>query len=94
MKFELVQEANTEEQRREKMTVEEFFEKYSDDGEIADVLHYDDGTPALRIEKHRYGLTLTDSNTSARELGYRDESNEDLGKIVEEWKQCVDWEGT
>ena len=67
------------------MTIREHYETMST------VLVEVDGDPRLWIEPHPHGLTVVDNLASASELGYRDESGEDVDGIVATWKLAVEW---
>jgi len=66
------------------MTVREFFD-LNRDGDIAVLATDDTGAPVLVIERHEHGLTVVDYNSSAEELGYRDDSDRDIDAIVRWW---------
>jgi hypothetical protein len=71
-------------------TVREFWGRHNIDGGIA-ILHYDDyGQPMLWVEPHEKGLTIVDVNTSAKELGYRDESEQSVAVRKDEWLKSTE----
>lgn len=70
------------------MTVRDYHTTHAVDG-IA-VLSEVGGEPGLWIEAHGHGLTVVDTNASAAELLYRDESDVDVDVRIAEWKKCVE----
>ena len=49
----------------------------------------DDGVALLWIEPHNRALTVVDTGASARELGYRDDSDIDVDALRNEWLEAT-----
>ena len=68
-------------------TVKEYFENDLNDGKTSVLIIDKYGVPTVQIEWHEMGLTVTDCNTSVAELGFRDDSNEDIDEIIKWYKE-------
>ena len=73
------------------LTARDFFEmkKGNLDGDetIAVIETQSNGSPSLWIEKHNEALTVVDCNSSASELGFRDDSSVSIDEIEEWWSK-------
>ena len=69
----------------EARTVREHYDRHG-----SDLVRKNGGT-WLWIEKHDKGLTVVDSNCSARDLSYQDDSDDNVASLIAKWMDIVEW---